>query len=375
MNFGFVVSLLITTVTLVHISSSILKIVSTQAPDFRVLFLAAKDLPSGLNPYLNPEIFTGVGYPPNTLLFYLPLIIFPYIQAQAIFVFLSFASTVAVVCMSLKIGKGKVPMTWFMGALSLTLLSFPTKFTLGMGQNNTIAFLILLLSFFFYKKGKDLWSGILLGLAASFKTVFGFFFLFYLLKKRWKLVLWGVVTVVSFVLATGFLFDFGLYKFYVEKVIPPLLNFGGREIYYNQGLTGFVSRLTESVSVRRNLHLILSALLVFVSSLLTLKRGEDVLNFSLFIITLLLIDTLSWQHHFIWLIFPFIVIALRLAKKKDLYLWTILIISYFLVSWNFKNPEIYPTILLSNTFYGASILYLMNVYLLKGKRQGRLVKS
>ena len=52
---------------------SVYKIAISLAPDFNVLWLAAADLPVGKNPYLNPQIFTGVGYPPNTLLFFISL--------------------------------------------------------------------------------------------------------------------------------------------------------------------------------------------------------------------------------------------------------------------------------------------------------------
>lgn len=108
---------------------SLHKIISTTAPDFRVLWLAVKDLPTERNPYLNPELPTGVGYPPNTLSLYLPLTLLSYLDAQAVFTLISLASIVGAVYLSLKIALNNVPWQFLLIGLTLSLFSFPTKFT------------------------------------------------------------------------------------------------------------------------------------------------------------------------------------------------------------------------------------------------------
>ena len=163
-----------------------------------------------------------------------------------------------------------------------------------------------------------------------------------------------------------------LYRFYFEQVIPPLLNLSGREIYYNQGLLGFISRLTENIEVRRYLGIVSTSLFVGITVVLTKKSKYENLLFSLFITLLLLIDTLSWQHHFVWLIFPFAVVVYYATKLKKYWVWFLIGLAYILVSWNFKNPEplyIFPkSLILSNTFYGAIILFVLNIYLLLRKK-------
>ena len=76
-------------------SISLYKIITTTAPDYSVLWNAAKDLPTSKNPYLNKELYTGIGYPPNTLLFYLPFSLLPYEISQALFVLLSLIALIA----------------------------------------------------------------------------------------------------------------------------------------------------------------------------------------------------------------------------------------------------------------------------------------
>lgn len=347
---------------------SLTRLFVTTAPDFNVLWLTTKDFLIGENPYLNPEIFTGLGYPPNTLLFYLVFMPFSYQVAQTIFTFLSFASIIISVYLSIKIVLSKVPLLIFLPALLLTFLAFPTKFTLGMGQSNSIALFLVLVSYLLYTKNKNVASGIFLGMAIALKTVFGFFFLFFLLKREWKVVVYSLFSLASLGFLTILIGDIGLYGYYIKDVIPPLFSLSGREIYYNQGVMGFVSRLTQDLLLRKYLGMFISAILVVAAMLITFKKRARNLQFSVFITTLLLADTLSWQHHFIWLIFPFVLLTAHALKKKQAGMLVLIAISYLLVSWNFENPSIYfefpKSLLLSNTFYGTFVLFLINVYVL-----------
>ncbi len=361
---------LVFTATLLYTFISLTKILSGRTPDFEVLWYAAKDLPTGNNPYLNPNIFTGVGYPPNSLLYYLPLTYLNLKSAQLLFIIFSLLSLFLVVVLSIKIAFKKVEWKTLLIVLKLVLLSFPTKFTLGMGQNNTIAFLFLLLSFYSYKKDRRVMAGLLLGLVVSLKTVFAFFVLFYLLYKKWDIVVYSFLTILASVVATVFISSTFLYEYYVRIMLPALFKVSGAEVYYNQGYLGFVARLSQSSNTRQFITPILSFITIIMTSAATIKAkvDDEKLAFSLFVITVLLIDRLSWQHHFVWLIFPFVVLANYAINKKEKIYMGILVIAYILVSWNFKNPKLFSdlpsALLLSNAFYGALLLFGLNLFLL-----------
>lgn len=337
------------------------RILTTKAPDFSVLFVASKGLLAKDNPYQIRNLFTGVGYPPNTLLFYLPFTVLPYFSAQNTFTVISLLSLFGIIYFSLKLIDKKHKWQEFTLFSALALISFPTKFSFGMGQNNLIVFLLLLFSYIFYKRDKNIWAGILSGISISLKPVLGFLMLFFLLKRKWKLIIAVAVTVVLFIVISGFISSFDLYKYYVTTVIPPLLQPAGKEIYYNQGIIGFISRITSNLILRSYLSYLISFVVVVYTLWLTCKKADENMQFSLFITTLLLIDKLSWQHHFVWLIFPFLV----LAKKANLKEALLLFLAYLLFAWNFKNPEAVPILLRSNQFYSIIILY----YLLASKIQ------
>lgn len=350
---------------------SLNKIVTTLAPDFSGLWLCAKDLPTGKNPYLNPNLFTPNGYPPISFLLYLPLTALAYGKAQLIFTLLSFASFIANVYLSLLLSFKKVNWAAFLFSTGLVLLSFPTKFTLGMGEINSVSFLFLLLSYFFYLRKKPWLSGILIGIGMILKPIFGFFLLFFLFVKEWRIILSALGTLISAFVITVLISNFGFWGYWIKEIAIPFLNLNAREVYYNQGLMGFISRLTAEISIRKYLSLILSFLLILISSLYVRHAGRKTL-LSYFIIVLLLVDTLSWQHHFVWLIFPFSLLVAHTIKFKKIFLLVLIAAAYLLVSWNFKNPSLFyrfpASLLLSNTFYGTLILLGINLYFLSSRK-------
>jgi len=339
--------------------NSIIRLFTTVAPDFQVLWLASKDLFTANNPYINPYIFTGVGYPANTLLFYLPLTLFNSITAQNIFTLLSLVSIFISIYLIFKILNIKYNTFLFITITLLTFISFPTKFTLGMGQNNFLALVILLVSFYLYKSKKTIYAGLLLGLSISLKTIFIYFLLFYFIKKQWKVVASSVV-IISLSILVVYLIrgNFNLYTYYLTEVLPPLFRFENREIYTNQGLSGFISRLISDIGIQKILTTILSIILVSYNTFVIYSKKNTNLIFSFTIITLLLIDSLAWQHHFVWLLFPFIVLFSYSIKVKDKFLITL---AYILVSLNLPSSILFD----NNVFLGTLILYGINIKYLK----------
>ncbi len=339
---------------------SLVKLFTTTAPDFEVLWFGARDSLTLMNPYLNTQVFTTNANPPHSLLFYAPLAFLEYYQAQSVFLIISIISVFISILFSLKLVSKKVSLVSFTLVLILFLLSFPLKFTLGMGQSNLIAGALLLGSYLLYTKNKKLLSGFLLGLAFSYKTIFIYFLLFFLIKKEWKVIVSSLSVLLVFVLSvfliTG---SFDLYKFYFSDIIPQFLNFSDREIYYNQGISSFISRIIEEIKLRQIVTSILSIVFVFINIFSINKSKSLNLSFSITIITLLLIDTLSWQHHFVWMLFPFVLLW-QLTKRK--YIDKLfLLLSYLLVSINV--PGIVS--LNSHVFFGTLIFYFINLKYIK----------
>lgn len=354
----FIVTLFL--LTLSYFFISLFKIIRTFAPDFQVYYYSAYDIVHHINPYTDKTLFTVFNYPPVTTIVFFPFLIFPYHIAQGIFTIVNGISLFGILCVSLLLLEDTVVIKKFLFFFSFVFLSFPVKFTLGMGQSNLIASFFLLYGFYLYRKDKQHFAVFLLVLAILFKPTVIFLLLFFLLKKLWKIPLLTISILLLLSVCMGLLYQKETYHYFFS-VTPCLFTASGRGIYYNQGVMGFIARLTNNLFLRTFITDLLNIGLISLLSYVTVKRKiETNLLFSLFLTTLVLIDTLSWQHHFVFLIFPFIFAGSVLWKQKRIVLLMLLFIAYVLVSWNIKNSEqffYFPQILLlSHVFYGTVLL-------------------
>src|SRR3989344_4005410 len=289
-------------------------------PDFSVYYSAVKVALSGGNPYSNDlSLFAPFMYPPQILFIFIPFLYIPYIVAEKLWLFMSFVFLFLSLIFLFKINKQKLLTPQSIFLCSLVFLSFPLKFTLGMGQINVMILLFSVLFIYFLHKDKDYIAGILLGLSISLK-------LFPALGSPWD---------------------------------------GG---YYNQALSGTITKLTGSPN--QLFQFIVSSILIIISAWVILskkKKTHSMISMDIgMIITLsLLINNFSLQHHFVWLLIPFLTIFYYLKKNKYQWHYYVLLgISSFLVSINLRFPSLYPPLIKSHVFFGAFILWFINIYLL-----------
>ena len=347
----------------------------TFTPDFSVYFQAAKNISTSLSVYTGPTRFTLFAYPLVSGVLFLPFIFLPYQTAQTTFLFLNFLALFGISFLSTKLLL-KQHLVFFTGVIfSFAYLPFPTKFTLGMGQVNLIACLLLLLSVYIYKQNlfkstpySHLLTGISFAVASMLKPILIFFLLFFLVQKQWRITLYVISTFVVFFLFSLLIDHQALqdYMYYLFHVLPEVSKPVGKEIYYNQGLMSFVFREISNQQTRLAISYLGMLGLLF-SGLFAIYNTKNILfQVSLLLTMIPLLDTLSWQHHFVFLIFPFL-FAVTVCIKQKLWKWLgAIVAAYALVSWNFMHPELFTifpkNLLLSNTFYGGLLLFLFFIF-------------
>jgi hypothetical protein len=352
----------------IHFSFSLFNIFTSIAPDFHEYYISAKKL---INvKILNSDKHLYNGYPLFQTVFFIPFVFLPYFVSQGLFILLNIISLLMIVFFTLKMFKTKIKLVNFFFLLSMIIVSFPFKFTIGMGQINLISSAFLILSFYLYKNRRNFLSGIFLAFAIWTKPYFAIMSLFYLLEYKKNLkILYTTLLSLFFILIISFV-CFGLNNItQTLNSVPILLNFDNREIYYNQGFMGFISRFISNDLFKGIVSFITALFLIACSIKKSINNKEKSLQFSLFITTILLINPLSWQHHFIYLIFPFIIVFYKLKKCQNMYLYYWFWFSYLLISSNIKNPYIlkgfFGNIIISHVFIGALIFYFLIFYLLK----------
>lgn len=334
-------------------------------PDFHVFYYATTDLLHQKNPYIDTFLFTGLGYPIFALFFFIPFTFLPFPIASKVFLLLNVFSLGYIIFLSLSLLQ-KYSLRNFLFFLLLCLFFFPVIFTLGMGQSNLLA-LMFLLAGIFLKKRFDFFPGILLSLSILIKPIFIIFFLFFFLEKHWKILFTSFLFISLAITISVKLFGIYYYGYYITSLVPHLLSLSGREIYYNQGFTGFIARLTPNLMLRKIIPSIGGLFLVCYLFVMKFQKISYEHILSAFCIVLVLIDTLSWQHHFVFLIFPFITAYFTILEKKEKnILFLLLGISYILVGYNIPNPLIFSrfptTLLLSHVFFGTLLLLFIFSY-------------
>ncbi len=350
---------------------------SNYYPDFSVHYYGYRMVLENLNPYINKgEMFVPHVYPPFALLFFYPFSFLNFFLAQKIWFFLSLTFFLLSIYIIFKINKENLFSTMGFLIMGLIFLYFPSRFTLGMGQINNLILFITVLGIYYLNKKDDFKSGIFFGLAISIKFFPLLFLIYFILLKRYKLL---ITTILSFFifLVLGFIFiGYDLNIYFYNSILPSLLNSWKTE-YYNQSISAFVGRLLIEPSLKEVVKIIASFFFIALSFkaiyLIHKKEIKNKINLSLSILIILslAINNFTWQHHFVLLTFPFLTIIFYLLNNKlFFYKYYLLIgLAYLLTTLNIKNPDGIPVILQSHPLYGLIILWWVNYSFLAGKKQ------
>lgn len=355
------ISLCLFLISITYLAYAAIHIISTSAPDFYVYYYAGKDFLHGINPYADTTLYTLFTYPPVSLVAISPLAFLPIKISQTIFILISSLSILILPFMIMNVLR----VTYSPIALSFItacfIWSFPTKFTLGMGQINAIALFIFMLGISIQRP--PLFKSLLLTIACIFKPILAFCLVIYIVRKDLRMVLYLIICTFIALIISYVVVGHETYLYYVTHIIPHLSSVAGREVYYNQGLLGFISRLTPVFQLRSALSLLAGIPIVSVMLWRMMRTTEFPYQLALALSTLVIIDTLSWQHHFIFLLYPLLYIS---THQKNNWFYLLGATAYILISINISTPGVYTTIpailLLSHGFYGAILIWSALVF-------------
>ena len=193
------------------------------------------------------------------------------------------------------------------------------------GQVNIMLFFMVIASLCLYSEGKDVLSGILLGLAASVKLTPLLFIVYSLYKGRFKVFIGSVIALAVFFVLPGFVFSFPRYFIYVGEWYSQVMSvtFTGRvsTIIFNQSMPAAIYRLFSSVDLNTARYFVLLLELVLLALILCFSRaktgrkdGRLCLEYSLVFIGCLLMPPVSNKASFVSLFFPYMAIVHHFLK-------------------------------------------------------------
>lgn len=318
--------------------------------DFDLYYHLIQAIKNGFNPYT-----VGITYtlgPPLVFLYFLPFGFFDIDSARIIATLLNIASGFLLCFLLAKRFTPKYKLTGFLFLSLIFYSSFLPRYSLGMGQPSI--FVTLLVTLIIVSKNNL--SGIIIAAISSLKTFYLLTMLAFIKNKR---AIWMLFLSISLLFLVSLLFiKIDWYIYYFKNIFPSLNNFSlpmsGLD-YYNQSLRSTLFRL----SIENVYPYIYYPILILASLVVIITQ-----NFSLSVISAILLSPISWQHYYVSL-FPILVFTF-FTIKRDFRNFLLFFVSFFL--WWTQFPQLHTLsnnlqngIAASHFFISGALLYYLNL--------------
>ncbi len=354
--------------------------IGTVAPsDFVQDYIAARQLISGKSVY--PANFTEIykdllqespnfgsisnnAHPPFVSMLLFPLGFLSFKDASFLWCLIEILCTLFIIFLLLK--SEDISLIYFPLILLFILAWQPFQSNLRLGQISILLTLYVIVGWFFYKKGNDTVSGIFIALATMLEFYPGLLIVYFLINKKRKAFLSSIISVGIIIVLTLIVTRYDFFYF-IFKVMPQDVKYWQAN-FGNYSINGFfstlflpmssfnnITNLTILVSpFFKNLFLYVTEALLLLYAALHIKKYNNDLGFSLFIILSLLLSPLCRDYCLTLLLLPFAILIKELIKRNNKYEIAIFLVVLFLTPIN------------EYSFYFRKVVYIAHLYLLGG---------
>lgn len=268
-------------------------------------------------------------HPPTSVLFCLPFGAFNFNSAFLLWNWLSLAAVVASVWLVLR-GAGLRMDRWSWLPMLTLLASNVLLQHLAYGQLTAWLLLLITGAWIADRRGRPALAGALLATATAIKLFPGFLFLYFLLKGKWRALVAGTITFALLTALTALVFGPQTFVSYVTDSLPELSKY--RAYWGNMSLHGFWLRLfdgtaTHSTPLVTSESLARAAWFLSIAGVIaglgwltrsSRRRETDDLVFGLYLLAMLLVSPVTWDHYLILLAQPIALVASRLTQANAL---------------------------------------------------------
>jgi hypothetical protein len=318
---------------------------------------------------IGPEALTGFGYQPFFYYLLKPLTFLEFRYAKILWILI--LHVLLIVSLGLLIILINPEKDFVLTSILIFMVfSFqPLRETVSVGNSDIVILFFLVLNYFFFKKNLPLLSGIFLAFAAFIKFSYGFLFLFFLWKRKYRIFFSAVITFFFLELFALLILGLDVHLAYI-KVLQKITQTGLYSLnIYSHSVRVMFYRLLGDLDLS-NLLSGLTALIVIAFTLYATRKKDESLEtvlpeLPLWIVTVFLISPYSNINYFIVLYLPFFLLLPYLLAKGTIYYRTAYVISFMLTGLRYslgQFPQFYHGILsiFSNgLLYGAILLYIL----------------
>jgi hypothetical protein len=202
--------------------------------------------------------------------------------------------------------------------VALTMLCWPLRQQFQQGQLSLLLLLLLVGAWAAYRSGRERLAGVLLGIAAVLKIFPAFVFLYFLFRRRWRVVAAGAGCALVLTLMTAAVLGPQVYAAYFHEV--PALAGEWRAAWNNTSLPGLWSKLfdpgiksnaveplTYNPLLARWLVLLSCAMVITLLAVVVRQaqtRAECDRAFAAVVVGMLLLAPVTWEHSLLLLLLP-----------------------------------------------------------------------
>ena len=285
-----------------------------------------------------------------------------------------------------------VPLGWLLRSMTgLTYrrialafaLSVPLYRNLEYGQFYVLLLLLIVAACWSYLRGFRALAGVLVALAAACKIFPILFFVFFLQRRDWRALIWGVATVLTAAGISVAVFGWNVHRTYLHEILPWALHGGGLQPYVTSASISGVLHYLFLSEPQWNPHpwhysplcyaLLLPALqMLAIAPAILVIRSEDstrsrvLLEWSALLTASLTISTIPASYNFVLMVLPVCVMAAELLRRRW-YIWlAVLLVVYLGIGFPMPSPHrmMGPAILLYVPRLPLMFALLFGIYML-----------
>jgi hypothetical protein len=248
-----------------------------------------------------------------------------------------------------------LPLAWFLQSMTglgyrrivmAFALSVPLYRNLEYGQLYLFLLLLVTAACWAYLRALCALAGGLIALAAACKIFPILFFVFFLQRREWRALTWGVITGTAALVTSVAVFGWNVHRTYLHEILPWALHGGGLQPYQaGASLSGILHYLFLS-EPQWNPHpwhysplcyaLVLSTvqMLAIAPAILFVRRKRStqermLLEWSALVTAALAVSTIPASYNFVLMVFPTCVIAAELLRRRW-HLWLAILLGVYL---------------------------------------------
>lgn len=231
------------------------------------------------------------------------------------------------ILLDLKTSKSKLPLFFL---LLTIVINNPLETTLHHGQINILVFGIVLLSFLLLKHKKEYAASLFMCFAVYLKIYPVLFFVLFFFQKRYKYLFYSAINFILIFLLSIVFFPSHTWLEFSQMAANNFLYGKKTEFFFdynaqwgNCSLNGFFSQLFMIINIPRKFVMptIISLLIALFFLLRSQLRkivavSETNIPISFVFILSLVLSTISWNHHFVIMIFPLAYLFNRIILER-----------------------------------------------------------